>query len=395
MVIDDYIMSKRFIKKEPPLSQFYLNWYNIFLSIIDWDKLHREPPKLVTCYSTERTCEFVSMNEEDYIIYDEYLGQTFNKLNRIFLNSTDKFDIITYAYKIMAEIYHFSSKIELSQLCLVAYAENNEMHQTYKREKDLGIRGKYTFIQESFVLMHEVVHWHLSNKDIISTISKKRSQLMDHLLDMQRIDDPDQVKAFLDDIDAVFDSPYGSYKEYITPKRYKEYEISFKAKKNIFFEYMMELVKTSDDFIEECLCDNIATEFLVNIMTAMFGIDIEECLQIIYVGLENLGILTILRNETLKEKKDDNIPVYIVESLLRKSQFRNTAPFLFDNYNPEYIKRCNERFVASNRRFTKIIKDPVLFLLTDILNELKQLDIKEEPPIMVSNEQYNKIIRDL
>lgn len=394
MDLDDYIISKRFIKGVPKLSLVYLNMYDIISSLIDSDQLYHKLPKLVTCYSTERTCEFVSMNGNDYIIYDQYLGQTFNMLNRIYFNSTDKFDIVSYAYKVLAEIYHSMSEIEMSQICLIAYTENKEQHETYKNEQDLGIRRQYTYFQEFFVLMHEVAHWHLSNIDKTSHICEKRHQLMEYLLYMQKVNDPDRTDAYLNDIDAVLESPYGSYKEYISNDMYKKLDISLETAHNEFLNVAMEMIKSNDDFIEECLCDDIATNFLVPLMISKYGIAIEECLQIIYLGLQNLELLTILRIEALK-KEGDSSSNYLVELLLRNGHFRKVIPCLLGNFNSEGLKKCNERFTKSNRKYTKIIKDPVLFLLTNILNDLKNIDTKGNAPIIASNEEYNELIRKL
>lgn len=393
MIINDYILAKRFIKGDPSMSWVYADMYNIISSSIDLDEINFKLPELVTCYSTERTCEFVSISNKNYIIYDQHLGETFNILNRIFFNSTDTYDIVTYAYKVLAEIYHFSSKTELSQLCLIAYVNNKEDHETYKNEQNLRIRSRYTYFQEFFVLMHEVAHWHLSqNKDKSFFISEKRNQLIDYLLDLQKTDDPGRTNSILSDIAAALNTTNDSLEEYITSDMYKEFSEIFETQQNNLLNKEIELVKSSDDFIEECLCDDIATNFLVQIMNSMYSIAIEECLQIIYLGLENLEILTILRSEALKKQYDD-MPEYLMELLVRDGQFRSTAPLLFDNLSLDSINKCNEMFINSNRRFTEIIKDPILFLLTNTLDELRQLEIKY--PKKITSEEYNDLIKRL
>lgn len=400
MVINDYIMSKRFIKDSSNLSCvnpdiYYSNMYNTISAAIDLNKLNRRLPELVTCYSTERTCEFVSMKDREYIIYDQYLGQTFNMLNRVYFNSKDKYDIVSYAYKVLAEIYHFSSQTELSQLCLIAYIENIKQHTSYQSEQNPAVRTIYTYFQELFVLMHEVAHWHLLSKDKTGIINIKRDLLTDYYQAMLNLNDPERTNSILSDMDAVLDNSRSSFHEYVDPELYKELDASIEATQNEYLRAAMELIKTSDDFIEECICDEIAANFLKPLMFSMYGIDAEECLQIIYLGLQNLELLTILRAEALKNKENKKIPTYLIELNLRNGYFRNIVPLSLGDFDSKGKQKYHERFVSTNRKFTKIIKDPVLFLLTNALNDLKQMDLKGEAPMDMTDEEYNELIRKL
>lgn len=390
MIIDDYITATRFIKGEAKLSFYYQSMYDSILSLIDMDNL----PRLVVCYSTDRRCEFLSFEDDEYIIYDQYLGQTFNMLNRIYFNSSDKYDMVTYAYKILAEIYHSSAEEEISQICYIAYYQNSDEHKTYKKDKNLYLRLQYTYYQEFFVIMHEVAHWYLSKLDKAAFINEKRSWMLDYFSNIENIDDPDEITSILEDIDAVLENPFESYKSYVTPDMYKEIEKTFELRKKDFFDWKLDLIKTSDDFIEECLCDDIATFFFIKIMTSTHGIDIKTCLQIIYIGLQNLEILTILRSEALKKKEGTEMPKYLIELVLRNSQFRGSS-LILNNLGFEDIIDCQHKFVNANRKFTAIIKDPVLFLLTNILEELQNIDINGNKPIKVENKQYNEMIRKL
>lgn len=397
MVINDYIMSKRFIKDSSNLSFvnpdiYYSNMYNTISSALDLNKFNRKLPELVTCYSTERTCEFVSMKDKQYIIYDRYLGQTFNMLNRIYFNSKDKYDIISYAYKILAENYHFSSQTELSQLCLIAYIENKKQHTSYKSEHNLATRAIYTYFQELFVLLHEVAHWHLLGRDNTGIINIKRDLLTDYYQAMHKLNDPERTNSILSDIDAVLGHARGSFYGYIDLELYKKLDASIEAVHNEFLRAAIELIKTSDDFIEECICDEIAVKFLKPLMFSMYGIDTEECLQIIYLGLQNLELLTFLRSEALENK---SVPTYLIELYLRNGYFRNIVPLSLGDFDLKGKQKYHESFVSTNRKFSKIIKDPVLFLLTNAMNDLKQMDLKGKAPIDMTDEEYNELMRKL
>lgn len=392
MNINDYINSTRFIKKEETFGYYY-DMYNIITSTFDNKRI--EFPELVVCYSTERTCEFVSINEKDYIIYDQYLGQSINMLNRIYFNSTDKYDSLTYAYKVLCEICHYSSKIELSKLLYTSYAINKYNHISYKQKKNYVERSKYTYFQEFFVLMHEVAHWLLSKKDKSQLIKIKREQLIDYVFASKDIDDPNRTDNLLQDIDALFDKPFNSYKDYISVEKINELNNLINLDNINLYDKEMELIQHDDDFIEECICDDIACQFLVDIMKKRYNISKISSLKIIYMALQNLELLTILKTEALKKSRTEDIPLYLVELLLRNGQFRKFAPFLCNSLKNKDIKKIHENLTKTNIKFSRIIKDPILFLLSDILDKIEKLSVDNDPFISINNDEFNNLIRDL
>ena len=88
------------------------------------------------------------------------------------------------------------------------------------------------------------------------------------------------------------------------------------------------------------------------------------------------------------------MPKYLIELVLRNSQFRGSS-LILNNLGFEDIIDCQHKFVNANRKFTAIIKDPVLFLLTNILEELQNIDSNGNKPIKIENKQYNEMIRKL
>lgn len=392
MNINDYINSTRFIKKYETFD-YYHDMYNIITSTFDNKNI--EYPELVVCYSTERTCEFVSINEKDYIIYDQYLGQSINMLNRIYFNSTDKYDSLTYAYKVLCEICHYSSKIELSKLLYTSYVLNKDNHISYKQNNNYAVRSEYTYFQEFFVLMHEVAHWLLSKKDKSQIIKIKRQQLIDHLFELKNIEDPHRTDNLLQDIDALFDNPFNSYKDYISLEEITKLNESIDLAGKNLYDKEMELVQHNDDFIEECICDDMACEYLIDIMKKRYNISTISSLKIIYMALQNLEILTILKTEALKKSRSEDIPLYLVELLLRNGQFRKYAPFLCNSLKNKDIKEIRENLTKTNIKFSRIIKDPILFLLSDILDKIEKLSIDNDPFISINDDEFNNLIRGL
>ena len=110
MTLDKYIRSSRTLQQKPPPEMpVYLPTYASLLKVLSTSNpslLNSNLfPHLVIVYSLQRSHELVRIDGERYLIYDQYLGQTFNMLNRIWANSEDARDGEMYALKLLAEHY--------------------------------------------------------------------------------------------------------------------------------------------------------------------------------------------------------------------------------------------------------------------------------------------------
>src|SRR6266850_3499064 len=81
-MIEAYLSASRRLK--PPPSRALLAQYrSMYDSIVANIPRHDDTPELFVTYSSERRCEFIRVAGKEYLVYDQYLGQTFNRLNRI------------------------------------------------------------------------------------------------------------------------------------------------------------------------------------------------------------------------------------------------------------------------------------------------------------------------
>jgi hypothetical protein len=116
-------------------------------------------PGLHVTYSTERTCETLELADGRIIIYDQYLGQTFNQLNRLHLNGRDPNDMTTYGCKLLAERLQLIGCLEQSLALAATYRiRQHEAVNSFREDRDLKQRLQWTLIQESFVVVHELFH---------------------------------------------------------------------------------------------------------------------------------------------------------------------------------------------------------------------------------------------
>jgi hypothetical protein len=165
MDLDTYLRASRTLpEKPPPELPNYIHAYASLIKICpEYLEFSKEVtattfPHLVIVYSLQRAHEIARIGGELYLIYDQYVGQTFNMLNRIWLNSDDRRDGEMFAFKLLAEYYATRGEGALAGLCAGAYATLHVECSSYKRERDIRRRNTITIVQEVFVMAHELAH---------------------------------------------------------------------------------------------------------------------------------------------------------------------------------------------------------------------------------------------
>ena len=175
MTIEDYIRATRRNLTEDQTPAFYSA---ISASI---QKLLRMNLGFRFVHSSRRECETVPLEGRIWLIYDQYLGQTFNMFNRIYFNAADPNCARMYSLKLCAEEFCSYGRHDLALWFATMYFEMERRNQSYREEADLLLRGSYTLAQEVFVILHEVVHQLVLNGPI--------EQQFDHIseLDHRRV----------------------------------------------------------------------------------------------------------------------------------------------------------------------------------------------------------------
>ncbi|WP_146050520.1 hypothetical protein [Pseudomonas putida] len=177
-MINDYIISSRRTKPRPEMSvqinyEKYYGW--ILGQVTPWGA-----PELVVTYSSDRRCELVRMGQCFYLIYDQYLGQTFNRLNRI---QYARFGAAvlsqSYACKYVAESLLCLGQTGSAAFFAALYQQfmNNvkvDGNPFEPPRPDADIRYSLTGIQELFVMAHEVAHsrWCLDKDNLNKEVSR-------------------------------------------------------------------------------------------------------------------------------------------------------------------------------------------------------------------------------
>lgn len=107
-------------------------------------------------YTPSRRAERLRIGGESWLIYDQYLGQTFNILNRIFFNAEGEREAIAYFHKYIAERTLEYGQAELGIEPANFYAEQKNLLR--KTVDGNPLRAAFTILAEQFAVFHELSH---------------------------------------------------------------------------------------------------------------------------------------------------------------------------------------------------------------------------------------------
>ncbi|MES3090606.1 hypothetical protein O6027_03285 [Sphingomonas aerolata] len=176
-------------------------------------------------FTPSRRAERLRLCGESWLIYDQYLGQTFNLLNRLFFNAEGEKEAITYFHKYIAERALEHGRAEFGVSLANIYADNRDrVRETVNGDP---LRPAFTIVSEQFAIFHELSHEILDSghdfaeffmslvaDSIDARREVRRTQTRESLIDGFRTSDPaayhdaplDQVIA---ETLADYDSPMG------------------------------------------------------------------------------------------------------------------------------------------------------------------------------------------
>jgi hypothetical protein len=154
--LDEYLRASRRVQDPKPalIAHYEALFEPLRLGIQGYNL---QPPELVVTFSPQRRCETIQIGGDAFLIYDEYLGQTMNYLNRVLFNAKNGDAVQAYAMKYIAENLRIRQRPLNASMFALAYGKmrNSAKLGTTTSARE---RGGMTTLQEVFVIAHEVAH---------------------------------------------------------------------------------------------------------------------------------------------------------------------------------------------------------------------------------------------
>ncbi|WP_234012001.1 hypothetical protein [Cronobacter sakazakii] len=85
------------------------------------------PLDVKVVYSSSRRVEHITISGMVWLIYDQYLGQTMNMLNRLFIEAEDAHPSLVYFHKVLAERLVDAGQLANALHCAAAYHSSREV----------------------------------------------------------------------------------------------------------------------------------------------------------------------------------------------------------------------------------------------------------------------------
>ena len=185
----------------------------------------------------------------------------------------------------------------------------------------------------------------------------------------------DAMKAISDD-EKPEKVPYESDVELLAMRLEEDRE-----RKN---DLMFETIYKRDDLMEEILCDEYALRQLVK---SEENIPFSEIVCSTYIGIENLQLMTSMRIHSMEAMGEHrSISQLMLDSAIRKMAYRKCTVKDIVKINFEEL---HKRITEINIHFSKIIRDPIMFVATYNLKEISKLEITEDELSKIDELIYN------
>lgn len=196
-MIDDIIANSRALLSSPPRAEMY----PYFPDLIEHAQASFPDvklPEVIIVYSLNKTCETFTYGTSQYIVYDQYLGQAFNKFNRLVYHE-DLVESRAYLYKLIGEEYFLINQSRNSALYLLCHDINKKAKLSDLPPEFLDKKTQLIVVQEAFVLFHEIAHNLISaNPDLLLRAITFLEQNRAARLAMSGVLDFDKGKGIID-----------------------------------------------------------------------------------------------------------------------------------------------------------------------------------------------------
>lgn len=187
-MIESYLQCSRRVKPtHPMLVNQYETMYKYILSHVRSDP---NPPELHITYSSERRSELLTIDGCEYLVHDQYLGQAFNKLNRIqfAIHSNAELSCSVALKYLSQKLLCLGTPIMSALMAITAI-----QYETQAKEKgdpfDLEplheqSRQNMIVAQELFVISHELSHFRFAHEE-----KKSREEIRKYIEEFLEVKD--------------------------------------------------------------------------------------------------------------------------------------------------------------------------------------------------------------
>ncbi|HWM63986.1 MAG TPA: hypothetical protein VNP96_08375 [Solirubrobacterales bacterium] len=321
-----------------------------------------DSPELFVAYTPEARVETLEIDGDCSIVYDQRLGQSFNRLNDFALADWPQPYVIQWGLKHLAVALAGCGDSDAAGAALMCSQVWPVKDRPTTRSKEIfPVRMIVTAIQEHFVLAHECVHAAIerglptadraefvANLDAVAAFLDEQTGNPDEAERQMIQDEARAVQA----MSGAQGTPDPQLEERLRSARAQETRDGGRA--------AGEILAGKLDLREELLCDQIASELVLAKFAAM-KLDFATILTSILHAFHNLTSLSVIRS-LARDWREDGPPSPELQALtVRKGVWRTNMRATEEALGLD--REAHSGFVEITELHASTVGDPILFIL--------------------------------
>lgn len=287
--IDRFINATRLNVSERVIEQWYQQPLNIIRTIAQNFGVNLN---IKVVYSATRRAEHVTIGGAKWLIYDQYMGQSMNLLNRIFIESQDDQPAYSYFHKVLAERLLEVGKLPEALHCAAFY--HNTRTTLAAKHTDEVWRGFLTRTHERFHMYHELGHEVFADPKLLPVMREHAETILTEMI-QKKSRSIDEV------ITSMREAPPAAYHHQDLETAIDEMR---KHDEENGFDHAARAALSDGQVRQEVFCDIFAADILSNEALADKQ-DPVETLRAVYIGFYHLQAIEYIRR--FPELVDDGL----------------------------------------------------------------------------------------
>lgn len=243
------------------------------------------PLDIKVVYSSARRVEHVTLAGEVWLIYDQYIGQTMNMLNRLFIEATNAHPALVYFHKVLAERLVEVGQLASALHCASTYHSSRDV--LCAKRSDEAWRDLLTRTHERFLLYHEFGHRVFASPTLMPVMREHVQFLIQHQIGVKQ-------RSLQDVLESFRDTPSAAMHHQDFDASIREIKLQYESEEGQRFRQAQLVSLAESQTEEEVFCDVFASDFVLA-EGRLDGADIARVLRAIYVGFYHLQALEYLR----------------------------------------------------------------------------------------------------
>lgn len=345
-------------------------------------------PQLRIVKSKRKKASRMTIDGRTLVVYDQYLGTTLNRMNRVWLHSRSNYDGLIVGFRLLGE-----KLAELSNPYSAFFEGAYEYGLTSLRisfDEDLPVPERLEQLQmcitqELFAICHEVCHGVTADpRANFSTLIPAVREQAEGVLQVLEAHQ-DRQKTSTEFVRGILETHADRS---VTDEELKAYLDNEETATLLDSMWEMDtqqrkrwrsLVEKDDDFAKEMLCDWFAAVTVSNLIQKTFDASYLDTYRHIYVGMMHLRAIAAAESLAYGFYPDDHIETTYRERALsicdgvnlRGLVLRAQATALICDKDQRLGDDFRQHLVYSNERHWECLHNPIAVLLSERSEEVR------------------------